>query len=165
MFKQYKELERMVLNAKMDLQIAILKRDKFIAKGGPQDVKAQQYDTVHSQRAELPIEDYLIELGSIELEVVRERNFLELCQRQLNKFKIEIKQTYKKCNDLECKVFYMRHVENKSVNQIATELGYSFNRIRNVNQNINAKIKNEKLETPNIPNIPQENESRYILGT
>lgn len=165
MFKQYKELERKILDAKMDLRMYTLDRDKLIKMGGPQDVKAQQYDTVHSQRAEPPIEDYLIQITTIQNKIVATAEYLRKCQELLTDIRIQIKRAYKKCDDLECKVFYMRHVENKSVNQIATELGYSFNWIRNVNQNINAKIKNEKLETPNIPNIPQENESRYILGT
>lgn len=141
MFKKYKELEREILSARMDLELAITRKDKIVSTQGPKDVQAQQYVTRVSNSKIFDLNEVYSDLTKVQTEINTIAEHLDKLEDLQKKFLSEIKKFKQRYNDLETEVFIRHHVNRQPLIDIALDLNYSYIHIKRTNSEIIKKLK------------------------
>lgn len=100
-------------------------------KGFAQSTSYTDYDAIHGSKEEFHADVY----QRLSDELNKLAMIIETYEGILNSYEVvkaEIEETYSKLSGLECKVFYLREMQGKSVKDIASELGYTYNYITDI---------------------------------
>ena len=133
----YKKLKNDIFSLK--IKISNLEYELELLKGGPKDVKAQNYDLNSGSAIVINIKDLYrrIETTSKEINECKK----ELLKLEFARDDLEDWLNYESTK-LEKKVFYYREVEELSLKDISEELDVSYDYIKQVSSKINKKIEN-----------------------
>jgi len=131
----YKKLKNDIFSLK--IKISNLEYELELLKGGPKDVKAQNYDLKSGSSYVLNINDLYkrIETTSKEINSCKKR----LLELEFARDDLEDWLNYESTK-LEKKVFYLKEVEEMNLKGISEELDVSYDYIREVSANITKKI-------------------------
>lgn len=137
MYEKFKQLERELLNAQMDLRLAEANKKRLIELGGPKKIKALQYDKIGGKNViyQNPIE-YYEQLAIVVKRIRILKDFIACIERIKSSFIKDVEEFNEKFNDLEMKVFYLHHIKRKPLVNIANDLKYDYGYIRKINMNI-----------------------------
>lgn len=117
-----------------------LKQQKKLLKKqlrGPQHITAIDYSKDKGPAfAPRPLEDILLELQQIESMEFIEQEILNNMYKTIER----VQENLEKCTGLHYKVAYMREVEGKKLADIAEELGYSLDYIKEISAQISKTI-------------------------
>lgn len=132
----YKKLKHEIYSLKC--KIANLEYELELLKGGPKDVKAQNYD----QKTGTPFIVNINEVYKRISETSKQINQLKtrLIDLEYARDDLEDWLNYESTK-LEKKVFYYREVEGMSLKDISEELDVSYDYIKQVSSKINNKVK------------------------
>jgi len=96
-----------------------------------QSTSYTDYDAIRGSKEEFHADVY----QRLSDELQKLRMIIETYENILDMYKIakeEIEETYSKLSGLECKVFYLRKIQGKSIKAIAEELGYTYHYITEI---------------------------------
>lgn len=119
--------------------------DTLIYKNGPGDVKAYDLQIVLAPCPEVNPNHLYKEILDLQTKLNFYKNDVQSLIEYKESLENEIKQLAEDMNDLEAKVFYLRHVEGMTIKQIANKLGYSYKHIEYISGRVNKKIKKTSL--------------------
>lgn len=143
-YKRYKELTRELINAKLDLKYMRIRRDRLIERSGPRDVGAIQYDYVGGGVGRV---ENVVELYKEIADCVQAIAGLEVHIKNLESLKDEYERTIDyyatTFNDLDAKIFYMKHIQGMYLRDIAYKLNYEYGTIKNRHYKMMRKIKED----------------------
>jgi predicted transcriptional regulator len=100
-------------------------------KGFAQATSYTDYDAIKGSKEEFHADVY----QRLSDELFKLRTVIEKYENMLDGYKVvkeEIEETYSKLSGLECKVFYLRKMRGKTIKEIASELGYTYNYITDI---------------------------------
>ena len=114
-------------------------------KGFAQVTSYTDYDAIHGSKEEFHADVY----QRLSDELFKLRVIIDTYENILNGYKVvksEIEETYSKLDGLECKVFYLREMKGRSIQEIADELNYTYTYISDVSCKIrNSSVKSKKV--------------------
>ncbi len=140
-FKTYKELETNLRIQKAKLRSMQINLNHFIRNSGPKDYESPDYSKIPCNNKNIiPINDFYKELIERQQSVNEQLEYVNKLEEGFIKLQQEIEEASKKFNDLELKVFVLRHIKNNSLLYISKTLNYSYVRIKQISQNINRQI-------------------------
>src|SRR5699024_1463954 len=110
-----------------EIQLETIKKEAKLY--GPGDIKAIDYSEPSVQETpQISFEAALKQMKKIESHILLHQNTIE----RLEKLKKEIEDNIKELEGIDKKVVYMRDIEGKKLVDIAEELGYSYDYIREI---------------------------------
>lgn len=146
-YKQYKDLERKILDAKMNLRVAEAELKRLVKLAGPRDVQAIDYSKIISNlQLYITDKDIINKIILCKQRVDAWSEYLADLEHAKDIYIYGIERLRETCKSLEMDVFYRHHIERKSLNQVAQELQYDYPYIRRINSRIIAKIKSQEIE-------------------
>ena len=146
-YKQYKDLERKILDAKMNLRVAEAELKRLVKLAGPRDVKAIDYSKIlFNSQLYITDKDIINKIILCKQRVDAWSEYLDDLEHAKDIYIYGIERLRETCKSLEMDVFYRHHIERKSLNQVAQELQYDYPYIRRINSRIIAKIKSQEIE-------------------
>ncbi len=130
--KSYKDLctEIEIWKERVKAYKAEIKALKKLAKVyGPSDVKGIDYSQLKVQNThQIGFEEFLERLYKLEYQIYIHEEAIE----SMEKHRRNIEERIKKLKGIDYKVVYLRDIEGKSLIEIADELGYSYQYIKEV---------------------------------
>lgn len=144
-YKTFKDLERNILTAKMNLRAAEAELTKLVKMAGPKDVKSLDYGKGLTSQQYTPVAKQLQEIALCKYKVEVYKGYVADLEAVRAEYIEEINKLRKNCTDLELEVFYRHHVKRQSLNEISQALKYNYDYIRQVNVKIIKKITHKKL--------------------
>jgi hypothetical protein len=135
----------------LDKNINTKLRELDRLKGGPKDVKAQQYDSLTTSSKFTPVGYTYIDIAKL----IQEIEELEIQKRKKENEKLKEEEVIKKLSkrfpkDIELKVFIGHHIKKLSLTQLSKKLKhfnrcgeanyYDYGYLKNINQGIKQKI-------------------------
>ena len=103
-------------------------RDQEKPKGYNVSTSYTDYDAIHGSKEEFHADVY----QRLTDELSKLSFLIETYETMLDHYMVvkeEIEETYSKLSGLDCKVYFMRTMQGKSIKEIASELGYTYNYI------------------------------------
>jgi len=156
-YKRFKDLEREILNAKMNLRVAEAELEKLIKLAGPQDAKAIDYTKIVSAPQFTSDKEQLKQIAIHKRLVDIYTEYVEALEYEKDIYLEGIDKLRKTCSTLELEVFYRHHIKRQSLNAISQELKYGYGYIRQINMKIIDKIKNTNNKNEQKTNSIFEN--------
>ena len=138
-FKQYKELKLNLEAAKASLKTYEKKR-KILMYDGPKDVKAYDPSAERTNITKPPLIDQYQEIWELSNLIIHTTNYIEELENQLKWLGEQVEDMASKFDDLELKVFNLRHIKGMPLNRVAKVISYSYDYIREINANIIQKM-------------------------
>jgi DNA-directed RNA polymerase specialized sigma subunit len=149
MYAKYKQLERDLLNAKMDLDMAEARLKKLIELSGPVDVKARNYENLPSMSSNKAPDSYqLMEIATTQRWILILKDYIKTLENIKKEFATSVEKYNKKFRDLEVQVFELHHIKHLPLKTISHELSYSYSHIKRINQGIIKIIKDDTKMSP-----------------
>lgn len=145
-YKRFKDLEREIINAKMNLRVAEAKLKKTIKLAGPQDVKAIDYTKSVAAPQFIRTEEQLKQIIEYKRQIIIYKEYLQALEYEKDVYLDGIEKLRKSCSSLEIEVFYRHHIKRQSLNAISQDLKYDYGYIRQINMKIINKIKTKGKE-------------------
>ena len=146
-YKRYKDLERNILDAKMNLRVAEAELKRLVKLAGPRDVQAIDYSKIISNlQLYITDKDIINKIILCKQRVDAWSEYLADLEHAKGIYIYGIEQLRETCKSLELEVFYKHHIERRSLNEISQELNYSYSYIRQINSQITSKIKKQQEE-------------------
>lgn len=140
-FKTYKQLETNLAIQKAKLRTMQIDLNHYIASQGPREYQAQDYTKMPCKNKNImPINEVYKQLIEKQKAVNEQLEYVNKLEEGFVKLQQEIEEASKKFNDLELKVFVLRHIKNNSLLYISKTLNYSYVRIKQISQNINRQM-------------------------
>ena len=140
-FKTYKQLETNLAIQKAKLRTMQIDLNHYIASQGPREYQAQDYSKIPCKNKNImPINEVYKQLIEKQKAVNEQLEYVNKLEEGFVKLQREIEEASKKFNDLELKVFVLRHIKNNSLLYISKTLNYSYVRIKQISQNINRQM-------------------------
>lgn len=154
-YNLYITINKYIYNTKKELKK--LSKELDIAKGGPADVQAINYEKLGSSGGSSRARD-INDIYTQIKEIVDNINKLKMQLSNLMKAKRELEETFYQVaklrkNDIEMKVFIGYYIEGKRLKEISFELyrlnnlgskqRYNYNYIRQIHSNIKKKIEKD----------------------
>lgn len=147
-FKLYNDLLIEIESYKSDIKIDTDSRDKLFKQlnpNSPSDMKSIGYDGMPKGSRDYTSLDRLYKRhkDTIDmLNIVIEEKTERLNKKELEKKKQE--DQFKLCEGLSHKVFDLHRIQHKQLKEVATILGYSYQYIKEINNQIDKEILNDK---------------------
>lgn len=146
-YKQYKDLERKILDAKMNLRVAEAELKRLVKLAGPRDVKAIDYSKIlFNPKSYITDKVIINKIILCKQRVDAWSEYLADLEHAKDIYIYGIERLRETCKSLELEVFYKHHIERRSLNEISQELNYSYSYIRQINSKITSKIKKQQEE-------------------
>ena len=139
-FKTYKQLETNLAIQKAKLRTMQIDLNHYIASQGPREYQAQDYTKMPSSKNIMPINEVYKQLIEKQKAVNEQLEYVNKLEEGFVKLQQEIEEASKKFNDLELKVFVLRHIKHNSLYYVSQTLNYSYSHIKRINQNINKQM-------------------------
>lgn len=139
-FKTYKQLETNLAIQKEKLRFMQIDLNHFIRNQGPKDYQSPDFSKTSSSKNIMPINEVYKQLIEKQKAVNEQLEYVNKLEEGFVKLQQEIEEASKKFNDLELKVFVLRHIKNNSLLYISKALNYSYARIKQISQNINRQM-------------------------
>lgn len=139
-YKSYYDIQKDILQAKLNLKAAEAELKKLIKLSAPSEVIAIDYGKAQSNPQFTPDAEQIKRISECQNEIIVYREYLEGMEREGNIYASAVKRIADKCNNLELKVFYRHHIKRQSLKKISIDYGYSHVYIREINARIKRKI-------------------------
>ena len=153
-YSLYKSINNTVDDLTNKLHNTNVKLENLIKRSGPQDVQAQQYDTVHASRVVVAINDLFQDIENLKKSIDKLNVEYEIA----NKAKINFEKTcitaFNKLDkvDTEFLIFIHRHIKKRTLYEIAALTKYEYGYVANISSEITKKINKCELLRINVKN-------------